>query len=144
MFTAVEIQVLVRNARAPRDVADRPQLPKAPRAWKEPSPPSWTESLIGAYPSLGRIHPVLPPTPRPSVNVSAEGPDLHLHFTPLDARPGALIRLKAVQVIPRDREGTIEISWTATATNSDGRKIGTMTLAITPSTLSLGQPGPSD
>ena len=144
MFTAVEVEVLVRNARAPRDVADRPQLPKAPRAWKEPSPPSWTESLIATYPSLGRIHPVLPSTPRPSVNVSTQGPDLHLRFTPLDARPGAHIRLKAVQVIPRDQEGSIEISWTATATNSDGRKLGTITLAITPSTLSLNRLSPSD
>jgi hypothetical protein len=141
-FAAVELSAQVPQAgHLDADALHWPALPPPPAPWGTETAPSWLSTAAALHavaPYLSTPAMALIPSPhtRPAVSVTKTAGGIRLDYAPLDLRPRQARSIKQVPLALYAKPGdALEIRWSATAANADGRLEGIAALTAIASTL---------
>jgi hypothetical protein len=135
-YTSVEVEIYFPgDVRAvdPDELPDLPDAPARPRAFGSRKP---TGFGLGFGSELFMPSPVVPRFR--SGPVIDNGGSVRVTFPPVDLRPGDTVRLDPVHlVVPAEAGSALAGTWTATATNADGRASGELAVDVAETTVDV-------
>lgn len=134
-YTSVEVEIYIPgDVRAvdPEGLPDLPDAPARPRAFGSRKPTGFGLAYGSELFMRGAV---VPPRLR-SGPVIDNGGSVRVTFPPVDLRPGDTVSLDPVHlVVPGAAASAIAGTWTATATNADGRASGSLACVVAEPTL---------